>query len=75
MTQDAASSSIAFVVNGEEQSGPEGITLAQLVQQLGFGDRRIATEVNLKVIPRADYESLVLSDGDRIEIVSFVGGG
>ena len=75
MSQESASSDIAFVVNGEDQTGPLGMTLAQLVQQLGFGDRRIATEVNLKVIPRADYESLVLTNGDRIEIVSFVGGG
>lgn len=74
MTQDAAPS-IAFFVNGEDHSGPAGLTLAELVERLGFGDRRIATEVNLKVIPRADYAELLLADGDRIEIVSFVGGG
>jgi sulfur carrier protein len=75
MNQDRSEAGIVFVVNGEERSGAAGMTLSQLVQELGFGDRRIATEVNLKVIPRAEYDALEISDGDRIEIVSFVGGG
>jgi sulfur carrier protein len=50
-------------------------SVRDLVVSLGFGDRAVAVEVNQKVVPRRDHERTVLCDGDRVEIVTLVGGG
>jgi sulfur carrier protein len=63
------------IVNEEPRAVPDGATVADLVTALGLGPRRIAVEVNLAIVPRADYERTALRDGDRIEIIHFVGGG
>jgi len=42
---------------------------------LHIDPRRVAVELNMEILPKADYETTALSDGDRIEIVHFVGGG
>lgn len=63
------------LVNGEPLELPVGTSLAELLVRLGLDRRRVAVEVNLEVIPRARHESLRLQDGDRLEIVTFVGGG
>jgi len=64
-----------IIVNGEEQQVAQGLTAAQLVEQMGLTGRRIAMEVNLEILPRSEYDRHALSDGDRIEIVHAVGGG
>ena len=64
-----------IVVNGQTQNVPEGFTAAQLVEQLGLADRRVAMEVNLEIVPRSTYTEHTLSPGDKIEIVHAVGGG
>ncbi len=61
-------------VNGEEHT-TEGDTLGQLLQELGVIPERVAVEVNLEVIRKKDFEHYRLKDGDRVEVVSFVGGG
>lgn len=61
-------------VNGEEASVPDGLTVAGLVRHLGI-DGPVAVERNVEVVPRAEHEATTLADGDRIEIVHFVGGG
>ena len=62
-------------VNGESTELTEGISLADLITQLDFPSQRIAVEHNRTVVRRSQWESTVLADGDRIEIVHFVGGG
>lgn len=62
-------------VNGEARQVSEGLTLAQLVQDLGLVGQRIAVEVNLDIIPRSTHAYHVLHPGDRVEIVRAIGGG
>ena len=62
-------------VNGQPHQLAESTTLAELVNQLDLEPRHIAIEVNLKLIPRADHVHYRLSDGDRLEVVTLVGGG
>ncbi len=61
-------------VNGT-QLDAAGMTVAQLVEQEGFDRVRVAVECNEAIVPKADYDSTVLNDGDSVEIVGFVGGG
>lgn len=62
-------------VNGETLERPAGETLAVLLVALGAGTGRVATLVNDDVIPSAARAKHVLADGDRIEILTFAGGG
>jgi sulfur carrier protein len=66
---------IDIVINGETRTVLQGTTVAKLVDELGFGDRRVAVERNREVVPRAQHASTVLAAGDRLEVVTFVGGG
>ena len=61
-------------LNGEARECPSGVTVADLVAELGLGERRIAVELNRDVLPREAYER-ALRDGDEVEIVHFIGGG
>jgi len=64
-----------LTVNGEARS-LEGVThVAALVAALGLDGRKVAVERNLEIVPRSAYERTLLEDGDRIEIVHFIGGG
>ena len=69
------STSIAVVVNGQPRTVPAGTTIAVLIAELGLGDRRVAVERNREVVPRAQHPTTPLADGDRLELVTFVGGG
>jgi thiamine biosynthesis protein ThiS len=62
-------------VNGEAKELEEGATLQSLVERLSLAPERLAVEHNREVVRRADWPALKLSDGDRVEIVHFVGGG
>lgn len=61
-------------INGE-QIAVAGGTLAAYLERAGYDKSRLAVERNGEIVPRAQYESTVLCDGDEVEIVSFVGGG
>ncbi|MBI3405002.1 MAG: sulfur carrier protein ThiS [Acidobacteria bacterium] len=63
------------VVNGESCEIPEGLSVSQLLAHLGMNVGRIAIERNLDVLPRAQWETSSVREGDRFEIVQFVGGG
>lgn len=69
------SQSIEVVVNGEARTVAQGTTVAALIGELGLGDRRVAVERNRQVVPRAEHATTVLAAGDRLELVTFVGGG
>jgi thiamine biosynthesis protein ThiS len=62
-------------VNGEPLKTNDGITVATLLCHLRIERERVAFELNADIIPKSMYESQLLSEGDRIEIVHFVGGG
>lgn len=62
-------------VNGESKELEEGLTLQGLVEGLALAPERIAAELNGEVVRRADWPAVALADGDRVEIVHFVGGG
>jgi thiamine biosynthesis protein ThiS len=62
-------------INGDARDFPDGLTLAALVEQLGMKPDRVAVELNLEIVPRANWQSTQLKDGDKLEIVHFVGGG
>lgn len=66
---------IHIVVNGESREIPAGTTVAELVVQLGLGGKPVAVERNREVVPRARHPETTLADGDRVELVTFVGGG
>ena len=62
-------------LNGEARDFRDGVTVHDLVVELGLTQRRIAVEVNRDILPRDAYAQRRLSDGDVIEIVHFIGGG
>ena len=62
-------------INGEHRRVAEGISIADLVGELGFDPLRVAVERNLEVVPRSTLSTVAVQDGDDLEIVRFVGGG
>jgi sulfur carrier protein len=66
---------VQVMLNDEPRALEAGATVADLVAALGLGPRRIAVEVNREVVPRAEYATTVLREGDAIEVIHFVGGG
>ena len=64
-----------ILVNGAKHDVPEGTTIAQLLLRLDVPARAVAVEVNLEVIPRGRHAEHLLREGDRLEVVSLVGGG
>ena len=62
-------------VNGDPKTCAEPASLSQFIQQLGMKGDRVAVELNREIVPRAQWDSTQLHDGDRLEIVHFVGGG
>jgi sulfur carrier protein len=64
-----------IVVNGQPRDLPQGTTLAQLLAELGLQARHVAVEVNLEVVPRRQHADHHLAEGDRLEVVTLVGGG
>jgi sulfur carrier protein len=62
-------------VNGEAKELEEGVTLLGLVEGLALAPERIAAELNGEVVRRAEWERVEMKEGDRVEIVHFVGGG
>ncbi|MCI0504891.1 MAG: sulfur carrier protein ThiS [Gammaproteobacteria bacterium] len=62
-------------INGNTQQFDDALTAAQLVLKLGLQDRRIAMEVNQEIVPRSRYETYLLRENDKVEIIHAVGGG
>ncbi len=62
-------------VNGEVREAPDSATLAELLASLGIESARVAVERNLEIAPKSLWGEIALAEGDRLEIVHFVGGG
>lgn len=65
---------ISIQINGEPRTVPPS-TVRGLLDSLGIDPVRVAVELNLDILPKQSYDSTDLNEGDRIEIVHFVGGG
>ena len=63
------------VVNGDPRQVQEGMTVAQLLEEMALTGKRLAVEVNLDIVPRSGYCTYKLCVGDRVEIVHAIGGG
>ncbi len=63
-----------IIINGETRS-MGAMSVRQLLESLDIDPRRVAVELNSAILAKSDYEQSTLNDGDRIEIVHFVGGG
>jgi thiamine biosynthesis protein ThiS len=64
-----------IIVNGQPRECKAPFSLLALAESLELNPRQVAIERNLEIIPRSQYGDTWLSDGDHIEIVSFIGGG
>lgn len=62
-------------LNGEALELPEGASVADLIEHLQLAGRRVAVERNLDIVPRSQYASTTLADGDSLEVVHAIGGG
>lgn len=62
-------------VNGDSLQVNEGISLSDLINQLELGEKRIAIELNLEIVPRSQHAETLLAEADRVEIVHAIGGG
>ena len=66
---------ISITLNAELRIMPSGATLTDLINQLDLDPRGVAIERNREIVPKSAWDGLVLVEGDRLELVVFVGGG
>jgi thiazole synthase len=66
---------LTVTINGEARQLNGSVNLTELVTQMGLDPAKIAVERNLEVVPRSQYKDITVADGDRLEIVHFIGGG
>jgi len=66
---------VTLTINGEGRTFEDALDVAALISRLKLDARKVAVERNLAIVPRSAYGATSLADGDRIEIVAFVGGG
>ncbi len=62
-------------INGKIVDDLKAVTITELLDEMKVHSGRVAVEVNLNVVKKADYDIFALKDGDTVEIVNFVGGG
>jgi thiamine biosynthesis protein ThiS len=62
-------------LNGEPASAPDAVTVEEFLRQLGLPEKGVAVERNREIVPKSLYGTTRLAEGDRLEIVQFVGGG
>ncbi len=66
---------MTIIFNGQPREISADATVAALLDELELPGSRVAVEVNYELVPRAEHAAYTLKDGDRLEIVTFVGGG
>ena len=66
---------LTLKINGESRQYPDPLTVAGLIEQLGYMGKRIAIERNGEIVPKSQHGSVALASGDQLEIVVAVGGG
>jgi sulfur carrier protein len=73
--QGGDNGAMEILLNGASHFVPETCSVAGLLAEAGFGERRVAVEVNGAIVPRSAHASHMLAEGDRVEIVHALGGG
>jgi sulfur carrier protein len=71
----SAVSAVEISVNGKPRQVAPGTTVAALIAELGLAGKPVAVERNREIVPRAQHATTTLAAGDRLELVTFVGGG
>jgi len=66
---------LRVIVNGQDRDVADGAAVTDLISLLDLKPERVAVELNRRILKRIDWPGATLKDGDRIEIVHFVGGG
>jgi len=66
---------LTIIVNENQIEMPEGSVISDLIKTLGLNPGRLAVELNRRIVRRANWDSTSISEGDRVEVVHFVGGG
>ncbi len=66
---------MTLIINGEPRSFESITTVVDLIEKLGIKGDRVAVELDREIVPRAQWSGSQLKDGDKLEIVHFVGGG
>lgn len=64
-----------MIVNGEKMTLDQNLTVTELILKLNLNPQTIVVEVNLDIISKGKYDSTILYENDKVEIISFVGGG
>jgi thiazole synthase len=67
--------SLGIRVNGEHRRVPGGVSISDMLNEIGVDPAKVAVERNLAIVPRSSFNQVQLEDGDDFEIVHFVGGG
>ena len=68
-------SAINVTINGESRAFPAALTVSELLSSLGLDGRKVAVERNREIVPRSTYAKVAVDEGDKLEIVHFIGGG
>ena len=66
---------MTLTINGNKTELEDGMLLTDYLRENGYRPEIIAVELNLQIVPKASYDSVVLKEGDSLEVVSFMGGG
>jgi len=64
-----------IIVNGEERTLETAQSVEAFVKDIGLDPRKVAVERNLEIVPKSQFSEMMLADGDKLEIVHFIGGG
>lgn len=64
-----------IAVNGENKESREGISILEVLKDLEIENNSVAVELNSSIVPRSQLDKKILKENDRLEIVTFVGGG
>ena len=64
-----------ITLNGDTRAIPDGLSVEGLLAHLGIQTKKVAVERNLEIVPKSTFATTQLTDGDRLEIVHFIGGG
>lgn len=64
-----------IIINGKSKIVSEGLTVQQLLQELGIAGKKLAVEVNQEIVPRSTLSKYIIEPGDSVEIIHAIGGG
>ena len=66
---------MTIILNGEKKETPSGLTVKELLEHLDIAPGRVAVELNEEIVRKAAYAQVPVHEGDRVEVVQFMGGG